>query len=78
MSRAALSEAGWFVTASVHDNGAHVAGVLQPHDVIQVEGMGAQTAALTRLASVTHIINAADQFISQVHIAPHNSTGPAA
>jgi len=25
-------------------------GVLQPHDVIQVEGMGAQTAALTRLA----------------------------
>ena len=39
-SESALTEAGWFVTASATTTAHMLQGVLQPHDVIQVEGLG--------------------------------------
>ena len=75
-SEAALSEAGWFVTASATTTAHMLRGVLQPHDVIQVEGMGAQDSGAYQVSSVTHIINAADHH-QQVQLR-RNSIGPAA
>jgi phage protein D len=59
-SESALTEAGWFVTASASTTAHMLQGVLQPHDVIQVEGLGTRDSGAYQVSAVTHTINAAD------------------
>ena len=59
-SESALTEAGWFVTASATTTAHMLQGVLQPHDVIQVEGLGTRDSGAYQVSAVTHTINAAD------------------
>jgi hypothetical protein len=51
-------------------------GVLQPHDVIQVEGLGTRDSGAYQVSAVTHTINAADH--NQEVQLRRNSIGPAA
>jgi hypothetical protein len=59
-SESALTEAGWFVTASASTTAHMLQGVLQPHDVIQVEGLGARDSGAYQVSAVTHTISASD------------------
>lgn len=59
-SESALTEAGWFVTASATTTAHMLQGVLQPHDVIEVEGLGTRDSGAYQVSAVTHTINAAD------------------
>jgi hypothetical protein len=59
-SEAALTEAGWFVTASARTTAYMLRGIVQPHDVIPVEGLGVRDSGDYQVSAVTHIINAAD------------------
>ena len=43
---------------------AHMLGsVLKPHDIVPVEGIGAELSGPYQVQSVTHVINAADHFM---------------
>ena len=75
-SESALSEAGWFVTASATTTAHMLQGVLQPHDVIQVEGLGTRDSGAYQVSAVTHTINAANH--NQEVQLRRNSIGPAA
>jgi hypothetical protein len=59
-SQAALTDAGWFVTATAKTTAYMLAGVVQPHDVVPVEGLGTRDSGDYQVSAVTHIINAAD------------------
>ncbi len=59
-SEAALTDAGWFVTASAKTTAHLLAGIVQPHDVVPVEGLGTRDSGDYQVSAVTHIINAAD------------------
>ena len=59
-SESALTEAGWFVTASATTTAHMLQGVLQPHEVIQVEGLGTRDSGAYQVSAVTHTINASD------------------
>jgi len=59
-SDAALTEAGWFATATAATTAHMLRGVLQPHQVIQVEGLGRTDSGAYQITAVTHVINAAD------------------
>jgi hypothetical protein len=59
-SEAALTDAGWFVTASAKTTAHMLAGIVQPHDVVPVEGLGTRDSGDYQVSSVTHVINAAD------------------
>ena len=61
---AALTEAGRFVHASASTTRHLLGGVLAPHDVIQVVGVGPQLARTAfRVRQVTHVINAAEHLM---------------
>lgn len=61
---AALTEAGWFVQATASTTHHLLAGVLQPHDVIEAVGVGPKLAnAAFRVKEVTHVINAAEHYM---------------
>ncbi len=61
---AALSEAGWFVQATVSTTRHLLGGVLNPHDVITAVGVGPKLGrAAFRVKQVTHVINAAEHFM---------------
>jgi hypothetical protein len=74
-SDSALTEAGWFVTAKASTTAHMLHGVVQPHDVIQVEGLGTRDSGAYQVSSVTHTINAADH--NQEVQLRRNSIGPA-
>lgn len=57
---AALTEAGWFATATATTTAHMLHGVVQPHQVIQIEGLGTTDSGAYQVTSVTHVINAAD------------------
>ena len=59
-SQAALTDAGWFVTATAHTTAHMLEGVVQPHDVVPVEGLGTRDSGDYQVSAVTHIINSAD------------------
>jgi hypothetical protein len=59
-SESALTDAGWFVAASASTTAHMLQGVLQPHDVIEVEGLGTRDSGAYQVSAVTHTINAAD------------------
>lgn len=58
-AQAALTEAGWFVNATASTSRHLYGGLLMPHDVISVEGVGKKNGnAAFRVKDVTHVINA--------------------
>jgi hypothetical protein len=59
----ALTEAGWFIEAKASTTAHMLGGVLQPHDEVEVEGLGEQDDGFYQVKAVTHVINAADHFM---------------
>ena len=59
-AESALTEAGWFVNATASTTAYALGGVLIPHDVVEVEGMGRRHSGPYQVKQVTHVINAAD------------------
>ena len=62
-AEAALTEAGWFVDATASTTAHMLGGVLLPHDVVEVEGLGKEHSGPYQVKAVTHVINAADHFM---------------
>lgn len=62
-AEAALTEAGWFVDATASTTVHMLGGVLLPHDVVEVEGLGEEHSGPYQVKAVTHVINAADHFM---------------
>lgn len=62
-AEAALTEAGWYVNATASTTAFMLGGVLFPHDVIEVEGLGSVHSGPYQVESVTHVINAADHYM---------------
>jgi hypothetical protein len=62
-AESALTEAGWFVEATASTTAHMLGGVLLPHDVIEVEGLGSVHSGPYQVKAVTHVINAADHFM---------------
>jgi len=61
---AALREASWFVEASVSTSAHLLKGrVVEPHDIINVEGAGWRFSIPYQVKTVTHVINAADHMM---------------
>jgi hypothetical protein len=62
-AESALTEAGWFVNATASTTAYMLCGVLMPHDVVEVEGLGSKHSGPYQVSAVTHVINAADHFM---------------
>jgi hypothetical protein len=62
-AEAALTDAGWFVNATASTTAFMLHGVLMPHDVVRVDGLGLQHSGAYQVKAVTHVINAADHFM---------------
>ncbi|MCW3475302.1 hypothetical protein [Limobrevibacterium gyesilva] len=60
---AALIEAGWFVEVTASTTAHMLGGVLKPHDVVPIDGIGDAYSGPYQVKSVTHVINAADHFM---------------
>ncbi len=59
-AEAALTDAGWYINATASTTAYMLGGLLAPHDVIEVEGLGSDHSGPYQIKSVTHVINAAD------------------
>jgi len=59
----ALTEAGWFISATARTTAHMSRGVLAPHDEVKVEGLGNSHSGNYQVRAVTHVINAADHFM---------------
>ena len=59
-AEAALADAGWFVTAKASTTVHMLGGVLQPHDIVEVQGVGDRHSNFYRVRRVTHVITPAD------------------
>ena len=55
-----MTEAGWFVSATASTTAHMLGGVLAPHDVVEVEGLGRRHSGAYQVESITHVLNAAD------------------
>jgi hypothetical protein len=62
-AESALTEAGWFVEATASTTAHMLEGVLLPHDVVEVDGLGPVHSGSYHVRAVTHVINAADHFM---------------
>jgi hypothetical protein len=62
-AEAALSDSGWFVTATASTTAHMLKGVLQPHDVVEVVGIGPQHSIPFRIKKVTHVITPSDHYM---------------
>lgn len=62
-AESALTEAGWYVDATVSTTTHMLGGVLMPHDVVEVEGLGPDHSGPYQIKAVTHVVNAADHFM---------------
>jgi phage protein D len=62
-AEAALADAGWFVTARASTTAHMLGGVLQPHDIVEVQGIGSRHSTPFRVKSVTHVITPADHYM---------------
>jgi hypothetical protein len=60
---AALTKAGWFLNATASTTTNKLCSVIQPHDVVGVEGLGKAHSGPYQVTSVTHVINASDHFM---------------
>ena len=62
-AESALTDAGWFVGATASTTTHMLGGILNPHDVVEVEGLGPVHSGPYQVKAVTHVINAADHFM---------------
>jgi len=62
-AESALTEAGWFVEATASTTAHMLGGVLMPHDVIEVEGLGPVDSGPYQVKAVTHVINSAAHYM---------------
>jgi hypothetical protein len=62
-AEASLTAAGWFLEASASTTAHMLTGILLPHDVIEVEGLGDEHDGAYQIKSVIHVINAADHYM---------------
>ncbi len=62
-AEAALSDTGWFVTATASTTAHMLKGVLQPHDIVEVVGVGPQHSIAFRVKKVTHVITPSDHYM---------------
>ena len=62
-AQAALSDTGWFVTATASTTAHMLKGVLQPHDIVEVVGVGPQHSIPFRVKKVTHVITPSDHYM---------------
>ncbi|MEM9088866.1 MAG: hypothetical protein AAGC93_09000 [Cyanobacteria bacterium P01_F01_bin.53] len=62
-AEAALTQTGWYVQAKADTTVHMLGGVLAPHDVLDVEGLGKDNSGPYQVKAVTHVINAADHFM---------------
>lgn len=66
-NEAALRDAGFFVSAEVSTTRHLLKGVLEPHLIVAVEGVGGANATTPfRVKSVTHVINGIGHFMDAV------------
>jgi hypothetical protein len=63
-NQAALRDAGFFVSANISTTRYLLKGVLEPHQVVAVEGIGGPNAKTPfRVSQVTHVINGIGHFM---------------
>jgi hypothetical protein len=62
-AEAALSDTGWYVTATASTTAHMLKGVLQPHDIVEVVGIGPQHSIRFRVKKVTHVITPSDHYM---------------
>jgi hypothetical protein len=62
-AEAALTQAGWFLHARASTTTNKLCSILQPHDVIVIDGLGKAHGGPYQVKAVTHVINAADHFM---------------
>ena len=62
-AEAALADTGWFLSARLSTTAHMLKGVLQPHDVVEVTGIGPRHSIPFRVKKVTHVITPADHHI---------------
>jgi hypothetical protein len=62
-AEAVLTASNWFVTATASTTAHLLGGILVPHDVVEVEGLGRVHSGPYQVHAVTHVINAADHFM---------------
>lgn len=62
-AQAALADAGWFLTAHANTTAHMLRGVVQPHEVVEIEGIGSRHSIPFRVKKVTHVITASDHYM---------------
>jgi hypothetical protein len=62
-AEAALSDSGWFVTATASTTAHMAKWVFQPHDIVEVVGVGPQHSIPFRVKKVTHVITPSDHYM---------------
>jgi hypothetical protein len=62
-AEAALAETGWYVTARASTTAHMLKGILQPHDIVGVVGIGSRHSIPFRVKKVTHVITASDHYM---------------
>lgn len=60
---AVLTASNWSVHATASTTAHLLGGILVPHDVVEVEGLGRVHSGPYQVEGVTHVINAADHFM---------------
>jgi hypothetical protein len=66
-AQAALTEAGWFVNATASTTRHLYGGILQPHDIVSIEGIGPKNGKTAfRVQEVVHVINAVEHIMDLV------------
>lgn len=63
MAEAIVTEAGWFVNATLSTTVHMAGGVLRPHDIVPLTGISEAYDGNYQVAAVTHVINAADHLM---------------
>ena len=61
--QAALTEAAWFVEATVSTTGHMLNDALAPHQIVSVRGANAELSGAYQVKEVTHVVNASDHFM---------------
>ena len=72
---AALTEAGWYITATSSTTSHMLGGVLVPHDIIPVQGLGNRFSGPYQVKSTVHVINAVAHYMD--HTLRSNTQGQA-
>lgn len=62
-AESALTAAGWLLEATANTTAHMLGGILMPHDVIEVEGLGNKHSGPYQVKAVTHVINASDDLM---------------